>query len=179
MKFELLIFGITGFLIFNTYHDGKYLKILLSYKKYYTMAMWGFLGLSLYLFMKKYPSRTKDMVQHANQFIQMMPIDRDAMDLLNPIFDMTSNSVTHNLPPTQKRMINSGKNATKRSVSETKKKYVASSQNWKCGKCGCQLPAWFEVDHKIRLDQGGDNHVDNLVALCRSCHGQRTTMENL
>ena len=33
MKFELLIFGITGFLIYNTYYDGKYLKLLLSYKK--------------------------------------------------------------------------------------------------------------------------------------------------
>ena len=52
MKFELLIFGITGFLIYNTYYDGKYLKLLMSYKKYYTMAMWGFLGLSLYLFIK-------------------------------------------------------------------------------------------------------------------------------
>ena len=77
------------------------------------------------------------------------------------------------------RIMNSGKKTTKRSVSETKKKFVASNQNWKCGKCGTQLPAWFEVDHKIRLDQGGDNHVDNLVALCRSCHGQKTTMENL
>ena len=56
---------------------------------------------------------------------------------------------------------------------ETKKKFVASIQNWKCGKCGNQLPAWFEVDHKIRFDQGGDNHVDNLVALCRSCQDER------
>ena len=180
MKFELLIFGITGFLIYNTYYDGKYLKLLLSYKKYYTMAMWGFLGLSMYLFITKYPTRTRDLAVHANQFIKMMPIDRDAMDMLNPIFDMTGGGgMVQNLPPTQKRMMNSGKGSTKRSVSETKKKFVASNQNWKCGKCGTQLPAWFEVDHKIRLDQGGDNHVDNLVALCRSCHGQKTTMENL
>ena len=179
MKFELLIFGITGFLIYNTYHEGKYLKLLMSYKKYYTMGMWGFLGLSLYIFFKKYPTRTREMFTHANQFIKMMPIDSDAMDLLNPIFDMTSNNITANLPPTQKRMMNSGRNSTKRSVSETKKKYVAANQNWHCGKCNCQLPAWFEVDHKIRLDSGGDNHIDNLVALCRSCHGQKTTMENL
>lgn len=179
MKFELLVFGITGFLMYNTYHDGKYLKLLMSYKKYYTMAMWGFMGLSLYLFLKKYPSRSREMFTHANQFIKMMPIDREAMDLLNPIFDMTNNGVTSNLPPTQKRMMNSGRTGTKRSVSETKKKYVAANQNWKCGKCSCQLPAWFEVDHKIRLDQGGSNHIDNLVALCRSCHGQKTTMENL
>ena len=142
--------------------------------------MWGFLGLSMYLFIKKYPTRTRDLAVHANQFIKMMPIDRDAMDMLNPIFDMTGGGgMVQNLPPTQKRMMNSGKGSTKRSVSETKKKFVASNQNWKCGKCGTQLPAWFEVDHKIRLDQGGDNHVDNLVALCRSCHGQKTSMEIL
>jgi hypothetical protein len=73
----------------------------------------------------------------------------------------------------------SGTKATKRSVSETKKKFVASSQNWKCGDCGEQLSAWFEVDHKVRLEYGGSNHIDNLVALCRECHGRKTTMENL
>ena len=35
MKLELVIFGITGFLLYNAYYDGKYTKILLSYKKYY------------------------------------------------------------------------------------------------------------------------------------------------
>jgi 5-methylcytosine-specific restriction endonuclease McrA len=68
---------------------------------------------------------------------------------------------------------------TKRSVSETKKKFVASRQNWRCGDCNTQLNAWFEVDHKIRLEHGGSNHVDNLVALCRECHGKKTTIENL
>ena len=63
--------------------------------------------------------------------------------------------------------------------SETKKKFVASQQSWKCGHCQIQLPAWFEVDHKIRLENGGSNHVDNLVALCRDCHGKKTAMENL
>ena len=33
MKFELLIFGITGFLIANTYYDGKYVTILKSWTK--------------------------------------------------------------------------------------------------------------------------------------------------
>lgn len=77
------------------------------------------------------------------------------------------------------RMLQSGKKATKRSVSETKKKYVASQQSWRCGNCQKQLTAWFEVDHKVRLEYGGSNHIDNLVALCRECHGEKTTMENL
>jgi hypothetical protein len=68
---------------------------------------------------------------------------------------------------------------TKRSVSETKKKYVAAQQGWCCGNCKRQLPAWFEVDHKIRLEHGGSNHIDNLVALCRDCHGEKTAIENL
>ena len=60
-----------------------------------------------------------------------------------------------------------------------KKKYVAAEQGWLCGACKKQLPAWFEVDHKIRLDSGGTNHVNNLVALCRDCHGKKTAFENL
>ena len=79
----------------------------------------------------------------------------------------------------ESRILQSGKKATKRSVSETKKKFVASRQNWKCGECQSQLNAWFEVDHKIRLEYGGSNHIDNLVALCRECHGKKTTIENL
>ncbi len=81
--------------------------------------------------------------------------------------------------PQVKRLMQSGKGATKRSVSETKKKFVAAQQGWKCGDCKKQLPAWFEVDHVIRLEYGGSNEVDNLVALCRDCHGKKTAYENL
>jgi len=62
---------------------------------------------------------------------------------------------------------------------KTKKKYVASQQGWCCGNCNKTLPAWFEVDHTVRLDNGGTNNIDNLVALCRDCHGQKTSLENL
>lgn len=85
----------------------------------------------------------------------------------------------------ERRIMNSGlenvqaNQKTKRSVGETKKKFVASRQSWKCGDCGSQLNAWFEVDHKVKLEHGGSNHVDNLVALCRECHGKKTTIENL
>jgi len=81
--------------------------------------------------------------------------------------------------PAERRLLNSGKNSSKRSVSETKKKYVAAQQGWKCGDCQRQLPAWFEVDHVIALEHGGSNHIDNLVALCRDCHGKKTAMSFL
>ena len=179
-KYALLIFGITAFFIYNTYHDGIYLKKIMSYKKYYTMIMWGFLGLSLYLFTTKYPTHTREMVGYANQFVKYMPIDKQSLDLLNPILDMTTNNVSYNLPaPSYKRMMNSGKMSNNRSVSETKKKYVASQQNWRCLECNDQLQAWFEVDHKVRLENGGSNHISNLRALCRNCHGKKTAMENM
>jgi 5-methylcytosine-specific restriction endonuclease McrA len=72
-----------------------------------------------------------------------------------------------------------GGRAVKRSVSETKKKYVASMQDWKCGQCEKKLSHTFEVDHKIRLEHGGGNDAANLVALCRECHGNKTAMENM
>ena len=119
-----------------------------------------------------------------------MPVDKGTTDLLTPFFDFTnarnslnemynpSISMTNNSPQ-MKRMINSGNNTTKRSVSETKKKYVASQQGWKCADCKSVLDATFEVDHKIDLQYGGSNHVSNLSALCRNCHGKKGMMNKI
>ena len=183
MKFELLIFGITTFFIINTYYDGKYVQILKTWKKYYQMFAIGFVGLSLYLFMKKYPQYTRNLFTHANSFIKYMPIDKDSVDMISPFFTATNiysnlNTQNYNMPQ-QKRMMNSGVNSNKRSVGETKKKYVASQQNWKCAHCQHQLEAWYDVDHKVRLEYGGSNHISNLEALCKNCHGKKTAMENM
>ncbi len=184
MKIELLIFGVTAFFVANTYYDGKYVQMVKSWKKYYQMAGIAFVGISAYAFMKKYPSHSHSLLSHANGIIKYMPIDKEAGDLISPILGMAQSgggscNVSPQIPPQQKRMMNSGRQGTKRCVSETKKKYVAAQQGWACGSCKQQLPAWFEVDHKIRLDSGGSNHVDNLVALCRDCHGRKTAFENL
>jgi len=180
MKFELLLFAITAFFISNTYYDGKYMTIIKYWKKYYQMAGIAYVGISAYAFMKKYPSQSKSLFTHTNDLIKYMPIDKDAGDYLTPLFNMAQGTNNHGqMPSQQKRMMNSGKGGTKRSVSETKKKYVAAQQNWLCGKCKRQLPAWFEVDHQIRLEHGGSNHINNLIALCRDCHGEKTAQENL
>ena len=201
MRFELLILGITVFFVLNTYYDGKYTKILLSWKKYYQMAFFVIIGISIYLLMKRNPTQGKNMLLYANNVIKYMPIDKSTMGLMSPIFDFTSSTSSlgyggngsfmesfndiqpQSNPYSEKRILNSGKGvlagATKRSVSETKKKYVASQQDWKCGHCDAQLNAWFEVDHKVRLEHGGGNDVQNLVALCRECHGKKTAMENM
>jgi len=208
MKLEFLILVATGFFILNIYHDGKYITLIKTWKKYYQMAFYAFLGLSLYIFVKKYPGESKNLFTHADKFIKYMPIDKNSADINFSIFGASSylsknyEQQNNNTESAQyKRMMTSGVGSnninntnnysvggnkihaspttTKRCVGETKKKFIAANQNWKCAHCNEQLTAWFEVDHKIRLDRGGDNHVNNLEALCRNCHGKKTSMESM
>jgi hypothetical protein len=193
MRLEIFVLGLTAFFVYNAYNDGKYTKMLFTFKKYYKMIFYACLGVGIYVLLKKKPNQGRNMLLYANNMVKFLPIDRESMDMLSPIMDFTSNpdeegvgsfmesvngvdSSKYNM---DRRMQNSGKNGTKRSVSETKKKYVASQQDWKCGHCKSQLDHTFEIDHRLRLEYGGGNDVQNLVALCRNCHGKKTASENM
>jgi hypothetical protein len=227
IKVEYIVFIITAVLIANTYYDGRLMKMFQSNQKLIKMATFGFVGLSLFLFLRRNPENSRQLLFHANDIIKYMPISKGTADMITPFFDFTGRSAGVPPPndgnlvnimsggamagamagatggamagtapplgggppiarpslgggtPAERRVLNSGKGSSKRSVSETKKKYVAAQQGWKCGDCQRQLPAWFEVDHVIALEHGGSNHVDNLVALCRDCHGKKTAMSFL
>ena len=194
MRIEIIIIGITALILVNIYTDGKYSQIYLTWKKQIQMAVVALVGISLYLVVRRNPAHCKHILHHANNVVKYMPIDKTSMSFITPILDITSSAskmpfldeMNHQLnpsyPPSQYPMMQQPQQqqkATKRSVSETKKKYVASMQNWKCGECSAQLNAWFEVDHRTRLEYGGSNEVSNLVALCRECHGKKTAMENM
>ena len=193
MKLELIIFGITAFLVYNAYHDGKYSKFFVSWKKYIQMGTIALVGISLYLMIKRNPLQSKNLLMYANNAVKYMPIDKTSMDMISPIFDFTNQrngfmesfhseldpDYDPNVVQQERRIMNSGHKGTKRSVSETKKKYVASNQDWKCGNCRQQLNHTFEIDHRIRLEYGGGNDVQNLIALCRNCHGIKTSNENM
>jgi 5-methylcytosine-specific restriction protein A len=192
MKLELIIFGIAGFFIYNTYHGNKYSKVILSYKKYYQMIIIAIVAFSVYMLVRKNPMKSRQMLLYANNMVKYMPIDKSSMSIISPIFDFTGinkgfmEEINTNIDggynpiiPQNPIGINSNRKATKRSVSETKKKYVAYMQDWKCSNCGDKLTHTFEIDHKIRLEHGGGNDVSNLVALCRECHGQKTASENM
>ena len=208
MKIELVIFIVTGLLIANTYYDGRLIKILNTVKssKYLKMATFAFGGLSLYLFFKKNPDNSREFLGHANDMIKTLPMTRESMDLISPFLNLTNTKTFTDTNqdiymngggmgggmggggggggdgsnnPNVNRMMMSGRGTTKRSVSETKKKFVAANQNWLCNDCKRQLPAWFEVDHVIALHNGGSNEVSNLVALCRDCHGKKTAMDRI
>jgi hypothetical protein len=200
MRIEIILFLITGFLIGNIYTDGKYLKLALSWKKYYQMAGIVFGALFIYWLVKKNPIHAKNIIMSSNEYIKYLPVDRQTTNMLSPILDFTAkwkestnehnnNKVNNNrypiltMPPTstshnvEMRKQNSQK--IKRSVSETKKKFVASSQNWLCASCKNQLDYTFEVDHTLSLEHGGTNDINNLRALCPSCHRKKTSWENM
>jgi hypothetical protein len=191
MRLEIFVLGLTAFFVYNAYTDGKYTKMLLSFKKYYKMIFYVLLGLGIYVLLKRNPNQGRNMLLYANNVVKFMPIDKNSMDMLSPIIDFTSANEESSFMESvngiysnpgfsgERRMLNSGKNGTKRSVSETKKKYVASNQDWKCGNCQAQLDHTFEIDHKVRLEYGGGNDVQNLIALCRNCHGRKTASENM
>jgi hypothetical protein len=201
MNIRKWVILITVFLIANTYYDGKFTDYLILGKKYYKMIMYGFIGLSIYMFMKKHPNESQNMLIHANSLIKYMPIDKNTTDLISPIMDFTniketfnnfkpnpnviphlSNNPNYNTPQ-MRRMMNSGMqvggNKHKRCVSESKKKFVAAQQQWKCAMCSNMLDATFEVDHKVDLQFGGSNHVSNLAALCPNCHRKKTLETNI
>ena len=199
MKLELFIGAIVLLCGANIYYEGKIMNFLKSYQKHYKIALIAFVGLCVYLYIKRSPQNARAFFTNAHGFIKYLPIDRNTTSVMSPLIDFTGkalgdsinsnynphtaqqlyNNNFNNLTSQQRRILSSGNKATKRSVSETKKKYVAANQNWKCKHCSKQLPGWFEVDHVMKLEYGGSNNVENLEALCRDCHGKKTAMENL
>ena len=192
MKIELFVIAVTGFFIYNTLNDGIFIKNIFKYKKYFQIGFYCILGFSAYLLLKRDPLRLKKILLNSNDMIKYLPIDKNSMDIISPIIDF-SNSNNSFMNGLNESIGDGGRGGgggggggrgigvlpTKRSVSETKKKYIASNQNWKCKSCGDMLTHTFEVDHVVRLQNGGSNDVSNLVAMCVNCHKNKTANENM
>tara|TARA_B100001057_G_C22625609_1_gene862349 strand:- start:179 stop:598 length:420 start_codon:yes stop_codon:yes gene_type:complete len=67
----------------------------------------------------------------------------------------------------------------KRNINNNVKKFVAANQKWKCSSCNNLLDASYEIDHIIPLYKNGSNDINNLQALCRNCHGNKTIIDSL
>jgi len=70
MRISLIIMCVTVFLVVNTYYDNKFTKLFHINKKYIQMATYAFVGLSLYLFVKRNPEGSKSMFKHANDIVK-------------------------------------------------------------------------------------------------------------
>jgi len=170
---EFIVIGVTIFFLMNTYYDNYYIQYLKSFKKYWTMTTIAFSGFSLFLLLRNKPKQTSSLIQSLASITSVMPINnkikKQYIEPLSKTFEQNNNYI--NKIPEQKTI--------KRSVSESKKKFVASQQKWLCKRCGETLNASYEVDHRIPLYKGGTNDISNLEALCRNCHGQKTLMDKL
>lgn len=154
---------ITLLILYDIYNDYKYFNKLQEYSKYYKMAGISLVGITIYYILNN--SSGLDKLKAFEGFINIIPINKNS-----PPIDIENFNVT-NFKSQQKK--------SKRCVSEAKKKFVASSQKWLCKDCNELLTASYEIDHIVRLDNGGTNDIENLVALCRNCHGKKTTIENI
>ena len=118
MKTELFLFAGAAFYIVDTIYDGKYTSQLTHYKKHFKIATILFAVFSMYLFVRKNPTESKNMMGHLNGMIRYMPMDKQSKDLLTPF--LMSNQ--------EQRIVTSGNDSTARSVSGTKKKWIAAQQ---------------------------------------------------
>ena len=75
MRIELILIVVAGFVIANIYTDGKYWKLLLSWKKYYQMAGVAFGAFVLYWLIKKNPKKANDMIATSNEYLKYLPMD--------------------------------------------------------------------------------------------------------
>ena len=217
MRIELVVLLIAGLIAFHIYTDGKYMKLIMGYKKYWQIAGVVVGALVLCWLLRRDPGKARDMLESTQAYLKYMPLDGKTTSWVSPLLDFTNKhtfstmnvgsvtGATGETGATGSTGARGARGATgatgatysekggsvvsldggsdqrrfKRSVSESKKKFVASRQKWLCNDCGTMLTATYEIDHIVRLDRGGTNHIDNLAALCPNCHRQKTMMENL
>jgi len=154
MKLQLLILlTIVGAAFYESYLKGP-AQIIFGYAK--TVAATGVILYLLYTFYRS-----------PDEFYT-------ALDFVKDYFSRTDGGMTKHID----RLIE-GKPKHGRQVSPLLKKKVAADQEWRCGHCKAVLDASYEVDHTIPLFKGGSNDAQNLVALCRNCHGKKTVADRL
>jgi len=217
MRIELLLILATALIVAHIYTEGRYMKYLYMYTKYYRIAGVILGALFIYYVIRKNPLRAREMVVASNEYLKNggIGIDRTTRHVLSAASMPLLNFVNHASPSASSTMVGGGGGRSranripssqlqarptsvpqyaggggsvggqrgaervKRSVSETKKKFVASRQNWKCLTCGETLPATYQVDHIVPLENYGTNDIQNLRALCPNCHAMKTAMDNI
>lgn len=69
-------------------------------------------------------------------------------------------------------------NPPKRRVNKALRIDVAYRQGYACNGCGLfPIPPTFQLDHVVRLADGGADDISNLQALCPGCHATKTRAE--
>lgn len=70
--------------------------------------------------------------------------------------------------------------ANKRAVARKHRWMIAHRQSYVCATCNMLLhPKGFDIDHVVELRDGGKDELDNLQALCSTCHAKKTRTRRL
>jgi len=166
-------FIIILFLINEFYLKNKITSFIKKFNKFTNSVILIVSLCSAYFAYKKNPELMYNII---NPYIKK----NFSLDTLNNISNISSDKTNISINNEISQNNNNKKDSKyKRNVSETKKKHVAAGQHWKCENCSKELDASFEVHHKKPLYLGGDNTVENLVALCRNCHGIETVKDKV
>lgn len=169
-KVGIFVFLAIIFLLINTYYNGI---IIRAYNWITGLPKMFLVFITLTIIFAPFLLKNNKAVELCKDFLPDSISKR--IDVINstkvraPIY--TSNiqqSIPHNIPTSKLRK-----------VSDQLKKIVASQQRWNCRKCKNILDATYEVDHIIALEDGGNNDIQNLQALCRNCHGKKTMEDNI
>ena len=169
-KVGIFVFLAIIFLLINTYYNGI---IIRAYNWITGLPKMLLVFITLTIIFAPFLLKNNKAVDLCKDFLPDSISKR--IDVINstkvraPIY--TSNiqqSMQHNTPTSKLRK-----------VSDQLKKIVASQQHWNCKKCKNILDATYEVDHIIALEDGGNNDIHNLQALCRNCHGKKTMEDNI
>lgn len=65
--------------------------------------------------------------------------------------------------------------ANKRAVARKHRWMIAHRQSYVCATCNMLLhPKGFDIDHIVELRDGGKDELNNLQALCATCHAKKT-----
>jgi hypothetical protein len=196
-----LLFGAAALAIANVYYDNKLLSIAIANKKYLHMAAIAGVAGVVYYLLTHMPAYANKIITSTHECLKYIPVSIAktgagfGLGIASGLGQDSGFAKTVRMnsiapEPVFANALNRGasydakaggggatKPACKRSVSETKKKYVASSQAWHCGNCKQMLNHTFEIDHRVALNQGGTNDTHNLVALCPLCHREKTARD--
>ncbi len=61
-------------------------------------------------------------------------------------------------------------------ISEETRSSIVFRQKYKCNNCTVLMRKW-EIDHIVRLCDGGEHHESNMQALCIACHREKSADE--
>lgn len=200
---SLLVIAVCGVLIADVATGGGLQRRVHLLKKYGQVAMIALVGLGLLLLVNRPGADNMSMVQTATGVVSAMPSSATTQFIQGGLgylgggtswmqddgsgFGLSGGlgGGTGGIGSGGSGSVGGGAGGSgmggyiRRSVSEARKKAVAAGQNWCCAHCGDMLEATYEVDHVVELQDGGTNELDNLMALCRNCHGRKTLNQRL